>query len=348
MILTIKPQVLRFKQVKNGKLALKNGFKMCSQFSFTYCGLLANYLEPQIFISHLKNLKYLKHLTLDLAFLLQIPKHFICKILTSFKSLKGLAVLHFELKYVSSLVRESNLQSLCQALSILNDLSRVQVRFSLSALEMNHREALGLNLLLRSLSQLERFTSANLTFRSSADITPILVATETFKASRSLTKFSLTFEKCKINPFSRLKELFLTLKEIQLLRYSEILFKECDVPEYASLKTIIPSIETVSQNQHISIIFENYRHTMSTYERLMFLKSVQNIESPHEVQVQFIENFRIAKKLKSSCHDCGSRMIKRLTSCRKNILVLYIFVILSVIAFLGFGIALPLVLTRDC
>jgi len=203
---------------------------------------------------------------------------------------------------------------------------------------MNPHEALGLGLLLQSMSQLKRFTFIHLAFRSSADIVSILEVIDNLKANKSLIKFSLNFEKCKISPFNRLQELFLTLKEIKSLENSEIFFKECDIPGYPLVKALIPFIKEISQNQNISIKFENYRHVMTRYERLLFIKSIQNTKSSHRVQVQFIENIRIAHRLKSSFLSCGSGMVECLTVCCKSCTFLPIY------AIFGFVVSMTIVL----
>ena len=109
-------KILCFKQDKEPKQALKTGLKTCSQFSFVYLRIL---------VSHLKQLKALKYLTLDLTYLLQIPK-----ILISLKYIKSLSVLHFELKRIIYLL-EPNFHAHCHALSLINGLLNVQVCFSL-------------------------------------------------------------------------------------------------------------------------------------------------------------------------------------------------------------------------
>jgi len=225
-ILHIEPlkkmtKVVRVEPERFARQALKQKSRTYCQSSLDYLSNDPNYLQPKQFVSHLKQLKSLKSLKIDLGSLLHIPKHFFHKILDSFKYLKGLSVIHFELKSVSYVLQHLNFQHLCKNLLIIDDLFKVQVKFSLEAFGMNMNEALGLTFLLETLIKLERFTFINLKFISSADITQILEVIETLRASRSLIKFSLSLEKCQLDPANRLHELFLTLKEIKLLKYSE-------------------------------------------------------------------------------------------------------------------------------
>ena len=169
VILNINPQnqmtrPLRFKQRKNGKQILTQRLGTCHQFSFIYLGIHANYLEPYQLILHLKQLKSLKYLTLDLTYFLQINKYNIDKIFNSFKYLKSLSVLHFGLKRVSYLPHQSHFQILCKAIPMLNDLFRVQVRLSLHAPKMVIDERWRLSAPFESFCQLERFTFTGSTF----------------------------------------------------------------------------------------------------------------------------------------------------------------------------------------
>jgi len=344
IILNIKPQILRFKQERNIKQVLAKRPTTCHQFSFISLDIRANDLEPQKFISYLKQLKSLKALTIDLISLLQIPEYYIQKIFGALKYLKNLSVLHFQLVRVSYPLYERNFRSLCKSLSILHDLTNIQVKLSVNVSEMNNNEGQRLGVLLESLGKCERCTWVNLVFLNSADIAIILDALDRLKVSKAFTKFSLTFEKCKLCPSNRLHELFLTLKEIKSLKHSEVLFKECDVPGYPRLKALVPFIGEVGQNGNISIRFENYRHIMTTYERLLFTKSVQNVKSSHRIRVQFIENSRIVKKLKSSCRECGSGMIKCLISSWKDFTIQGTFIILLVACVFTAAFVLPLAL----
>ena len=298
VILIIKPpmdNILRFKQEENIKQALKHKSRTCHQFSF----INPNHFQAKNFTSYLKQLKSLKCLTLDLLSLLQIPEHYISKIFHSLRYLKNLSVINFQVAQIPYPLYESNFDSLCKTLLSTNDLFRVQVKFSLNLFEMNNHQGLRLSNLLERMGKLERFALANLTFRSALDIAPILEAIEILRASKSLIKFSLTFEKCELCPCVRLHELFRILKEIKPLKDSEILFKECDLPDYERLRSIIPFVEEVAQNMNITMTFESYQHAMTQYERLFFRKEIENIKSPHKVQVYFIENFRVIPKLKS-------------------------------------------------
>jgi len=271
IILNIKPQkqttskVLRFKQDKKPKQALKNGFRTCHQFPFVYLGILTNYLEPQKLISHLKQLKALRYLTLDLTYLLKIPKHYIPKIFIALRYIKSLSVLRFEHKRISYLL-EPNFHELYRAIPIINSLSGVQVEFSLETWRMAIDEKTKLSTLLESFNKLERFTSVDKTFLRNVDIVPILEVIGTLKASKSLATFSVTFAKCRLfDSSSRLHELFLTLKEIKSLKNSKILFEECEAPRYKTLKTSISFIEEVGQKVNLRITFENYQHVFTTY-----------------------------------------------------------------------------------
>lgn len=298
VILIIKPpmdNILRFNQEENIKQALKHKSRTCHQFSF----INPNHFQAKNFTSYLKQLKSLKCLTLDLLSLLQIPEHYISKIFHSLRYLKNLSVINFQITQIPYPLYESNFDSLCKTLLSINDLFRVQVKFSLNLFEMNNHQGLRLSNLLERMGKLERFTFANLTFRSALDIAPILEAIEILRASKSLIKFSLSFEECELCPCVRLHELFRILKEIKPLQYSEIFFKECDLPDYERLKSIIPFVEEVAQNTNLTMTFESYRHAMTQYERLFFTKAIENIKSPHKIQVYFIENFRVIPKLKS-------------------------------------------------
>jgi len=63
-------------------------------------------------------------------------------------------------------------------------------------------------------------------------------------------------------------------------------------------------IREVGQDVDFTIIFENYQHVFTRYQRFRFTKSIESIKSLHKVQVQFIETFTISKKLKSLYHEC--------------------------------------------
>lgn len=155
------------------------------------------YLHPQRFICHLKQLKSLKYLTINLTHLLQIPPHYIRIPFDSLKYLKNLSVLHFERKHDYSLPFASNIETLSHATPMINNLFKVQVKLSLRALKMRANEGSKLNALLEGFSKLQRLTSVDLNFLFYPDVTPNLHAIDRLKASKSLLRFFLTLHKCK-------------------------------------------------------------------------------------------------------------------------------------------------------
>lgn len=142
IVLHVKPQkqmkkILLFKQNKNGKQALLRKSRTHHQSYFLDLPIDPNDPndpKPHRYLFHLKQLKSVKHLTLDLACLSRIPKHCILKILDSLRYLKGLTALHLELIYKSSSVQGSDVTSFYQALPIINNLSQVQIKFYLHLL----------------------------------------------------------------------------------------------------------------------------------------------------------------------------------------------------------------------
>lgn len=303
-ILDIKSQmnkITQSKQIKNLSQAIKQRFKTYNHFSLIYLNSISQDLQPQKLISHLKQLKALSSFSIDIAYLLLVLEHYIYQIFDSLKSLKNLSVIRLELRDLSSLFQASSLRTLCKTLPILNNLFRVQVKFPLQASQMTISEGMRLRTLLESLCKLERLTFMNLILRSSVDIAPILEAIETFKTSKALRKVSLTFDKCKLYPSNRLRELFLTLEEIKSLKDSQVLFKECDVPGYTRLITIVPLLKETGKNGDIKITFDDCNHTMTRIERLLFFKSVENIKSSHKIQVYSISKLKIRQNLTSPC-----------------------------------------------
>jgi len=185
---------------------------------------------------------------------------------------------------------------------------------------------LRLSTLFESFNRLESFTSVDLAFLRYVDSVPILELVGTLKASNSLIKPSLSLEKCELES---LNELFSTLTEMKSLRNSEILLEECEFPNGKTLRTMIPFIEEFGQNANVTLIFKNYRHIMTRHEREFFTKSLQKIKSPHKIQVQFIERFRIALELKSLFREC-------LTSYRDMKRSKKIFALIMIDSWIGF------------
>lgn len=331
VILNIKPQnqiqkVFKLKQDKKPRLSLKNKYLPCYQFSFVYLGILTNYVDPQRFISHFRQLKALKCLTLDLTYLLQIPSQYIAKIFISLKYLKNLTVLHFELTRISYLT-EPNLHALCQAIPILNNLPNPKINFSLETSRMTTDEKSNLCALFESFNKLKRFTSVNLTFLRSIEIASIVEVIGSLRVSKSLTKFSLTLENCTLNRFH---ELFCTISEVKSLKNSKILLKECEVPHYVMLKNILPFVKEVGEKGDLKATFENYRHLFKKSERLLFNKEIQKIKSSYKIQVQFIEKFRIGQKLKS-LYQQGLTSYRDMGRAQKIYYLILIFIILGMI-----------------
>ncbi len=306
---------LPLKEEKKTKQAPKKRFRTSPHVSFLSVGIHTNNMEPQKLLSHLKHIKTLRSLTLDLPYLLQIPKHYIRKIFTSLKHIKSLSVLHFELKCLS-FEFEPNIHTLCRAILIINRSQNLQVNFSLKTSRLTINEHSRLSPLLESFIQLERFTSVDLTFLLYTNIVPIIDIIGILRASKSLTKISLTFKKCKICYIIRLHELFLTLKEIIPLKNLEILFEECEVPPYEALKTLIPFVEEVGQNVNVKLTFNNYQHFMTRNERSLFTKSFQEIKSPgHKIQVRLIQKITIFQKFKSLLREYWVPCRGRETPC---------------------------------
>ena len=193
------------------KTSSKQKSRTYRQFSLDYLSNDPNNLQPQQFISHLKQVKSLKCLKIDLTSLLNVPPSFFHKSFDSLRYLKNLSVIHFEIKSIFFVLQHLNFQNFYKKLPILNKLFKVQVKLSIEVFGMNINEALGLIVLLENLMKLERFTSIHLKFMSSADIVQILDVIDTLKTSKSLKKLSLSLEKCRLFPANRLHELFLPL-----------------------------------------------------------------------------------------------------------------------------------------
>ena len=343
-ILNIKPpkrmdRILRFKQDEGEKQVLKHRFNTYHQFSFINHGVLNHDLKPQKLIFRLKQLKSVKYLTLDLVYLLQIPEDFIAKILSTLRYMKGLSVLHFQLGNVSSPQYDANFHSFSKALKEIHKFLKVQARLSVEVAGMNNSDGERLSVLLESFRKLERFTFLNLAFKSSQDFTPIQETIQILKASKSLIRFSLTFEQCKLCPCVRLHELFLILKDIKPLKYSEIRLKESDIPSYDRLKSILPYLEEVGQNANVTIIFEYYRHEMTRYERLSFTKLAQNLKFSHRIQVQFIENFRFS----SSCHQSMSIIFSKYCTPLPAVICRIVIGLILLSPLIAFFIAVPFI-----
>ncbi len=331
IILNIKPQnqihkIFKSKQDKKPRLSLKNKYLPCYQFSFVYLGILTNYLDPQRFISHLRQLKAIKYLTLDLTYLLQIPSQYIAKIFISLKYLKNLSVLQFELTRISYLT-EPNLHALCQAIPILNNLPNPQINFSLDTSRMTAGEKSNLCALFESFNKLKRFTSVSLNFLRYIEIASIVEVIGTLRASKSLAKFSLTLENCTLNRFH---ELFYTISEIKSLKNSRILLKECEVPHYVMLKNILPFVKEVGEKGDLTVTFENYRHLFKKSERLLFTKEIQKIKPSCKIQVEFIEKFRIVQKFKS-LYQQGLASYRDMGRAQKIYYLILIFIIIGMI-----------------
>jgi len=315
IILNIKPEkqmdkLLRFKQDEREKQTLQHRFHTYYKFSFVSHDIITDDLKSKKFISTLKHLKSLKHLTIDLGDLLQIPEHKVHTIFNTIKHLKCLSVLHFQLQDLSFPLREANLQSFSEAIKEINVLLKIQVRLSVNIPIATDAEREKLIVLLENLRKLKKFTFLSVAFRLSEDFAPILQAIQILKASLSLTRFSLTFEECKLWPCVRLHDLFLVINAIKPLKCTEIFIKNCDIPDYNRLKSIFPYLEELGQSKNISITFEAYKLEMTRYEQSLFTKSVKDIRSPHKIQVQFIENYTIAQEVKFSCRQFIDRNMK--------------------------------------
>ncbi len=113
----------------------------------------------------------------------------------------------------------------------------------------------------------------------------ILLAIDPLKQSNSLTKFSLIFQDNPLGQPPQLRGLFIFLKEIKLLKSTEILFKEYNLPPYKEFKELIPSLEEAGQRGAIKITFENRANKWKDFEGLKLIKSVKKINSPHKVEV---------------------------------------------------------------
>jgi len=94
VILNIRPpmnKIIGFKQEGNIAQALQQKYRTCHHLSLVCTDYLAPQdLQPQKFIPFLKQLKGLKYLSFDIAYLLHISEHSLCKIFDSLKFLHPL------------------------------------------------------------------------------------------------------------------------------------------------------------------------------------------------------------------------------------------------------------------
>jgi len=291
VILHVKPQkkaskVLQFKQEHNSKETIKRGSRKYHKFFLTYLFSNSNYLEPHKYISHLKQLKSIRYLTVDLAplYLAEIPAKYTQKIFDSLKYLKKLSVIHFELKYPIYVPQDSSQNSFCQALPILNCLPGVQVKFSFHVSTSPMRPQ-SLRNLFETFSQLERLTAVSLRFSLFFDLEPMLQAINPLKKSKSLVKFSFNLESSFNCTMTQLQEFLLMMKEIKSLKHSELLFNSSALPGYNQLKTIVPLLQDVAQNGKIDITFQNCRG-LTNYQMLLLKNSIAKIKSFHKIKVK--------------------------------------------------------------
>ena len=286
--LHIKPQkqmkkVFLYRQYQDGKQALKRGPRRQSQSS----SLFLDSQQPGRFLSHLKQLKSVKHLTLGFTYPFEVPQHFILKILNSLKSLKGLTVVHLEIVCLSLPIHSLDFNSFCQALLLINDLPRVQMKFSLNFLaSLPGIFPLQQSPLFGNLTKLERLTSVSLTFSNFIALSDSLFAIDPLKKSKSLTKFSLTLQDDPVGDPPQVRDLLIFLKEIKSLKSTEILFQKHNLPPYKKLKELIPLLEEAGQRGAIKMTFEKCAQNMGEYQSLKFLKSAQKIKSRHKVEVK--------------------------------------------------------------
>ncbi len=282
--LHIEPQnqmnkVFLYRQNKDGKQALKQGSRAHNPSSSLS-------LDSSRSLSYLKQLKSVKYLTLGIAYPFKIPHHFILKILRSLKSLKGLTVIHLEVTCLSPFFHSSNFNSFCQALLRINDLPKVQIKFSLHfSAGLDGILALQQSPLFGNLAKIERLTSVFLTFSKWISLSECVFAIGPLEKSKSLTKFSFTLENNSFGLRPQFQNLFIFLKEIKSLKSSEILFKECSLPPYKKLKELIPLLEEAGQRGAIKMTFEKCAQKMTDYQSLNFLKSAKKIKSRHKVEV---------------------------------------------------------------
>ncbi len=296
IILYVKPQkkqkhkILQFKQDNNIKETLKKGSRSYHKFSLTDLFSSPNCLEPHKYISHLKELKTIRSLTLDLAplYSTEIPAKYSEKILSSLKYFKNLSIIHFQLNYTHLYaIQDRNINSLCQALPILNRLPQVRITFSFHISTIVLRPE-NLRKVFEAFSKLERLTSVSVTFSFFFEL-EILQAITPLKNSKSLKKFSFNLENtfnCNIN---QLHTLLTIIKDMKSLKHSVLLFKSAGLPSYLELKITLPLFKEIGQNASLKMTLQKSLRRLTNYQALKFIKSIKDLKPPHKIHVKFTE-----------------------------------------------------------
>jgi len=285
------PKVLQSKQEHNSKETVKRGSRSYHKFSLTGLFSDPNYNEPHKYLSHLKQLKSIRYLNFDLVSLYSsdIPAKYTQKIFDSLKYFKNLSVIHFELKFPELSFQDSSINPFCQGLLILNRLTQVQITFSFHVSTLVPRPE-KLKLLFEAfLGQLKRLTSINLAFSEYFNVESILQLISPLKKNKSLKEFSFTLEKGFSCTSTQFQEFLGVLKDIKSLKSSEIVFKSSRFPCYEQLKTIIPLLKKFGQKEALTMTFENSLDEFTNSEKLLFIKSIKKIKSPHKIQVKITD-----------------------------------------------------------
>jgi len=278
---------------------------------------------------NLKQFKSLKHLDINLGWIIYFSDKAFSKSFEALRHHKDLSTLHF---YTTSDVFHWSIKvkKRVRFLSdwILQISPKTEIRLSLHVSEQN--QALDdVATLIKGICEHSNFTSAcfNLSY-ALPELVRQLIAL--LKDSKSLAKLSLNVDSSDFG----LEEFFLSLTEVKLPKYLAITLKYSTLT-YPKLKRILPLIEKIAKGSHLRLTLENPNNcSIGQVEWRLFKREIAKFDSPHKIHAQLLgKTGRFANPMFSfsSLSERWRRFVFFL------VILLIVFKIIEVIYFIKYG-----------
>jgi len=264
-------KILRFAPRKNPYQTLIDKPRTLHQLNLNFDG---NPLQPAAFlklVANLKQLKSLHSLNFDLNWL-PFERRSIYKFFKAIKHLKNLSVIHISLRGSETNFFERKIQPLCQAIKKIRQSLKVEIKLSLSP--MNLISYFHGPRLLESLKKSPRFTCAHLNFSNRENFADARTFITPLKKCKSLSNLHLYFYACKIVEKTDFSDFLEDLKDLQSVKNSKVYLKKCGGLTNSNLKSFVPAFKEAARIMSLEIIFEECSEITIGSEWRSFAKSL--------------------------------------------------------------------------